>query len=118
VELIFFVLEIPNVVVLTKIDKRDEMVKENAATAFQSKPIKDIVMKVSESFGIPEYLVYPVKSYTNEFTLDTGVNILSLLALRQMLFCAEDHIDNTQMRRTMSAIRLGGADHENASEAI
>jgi len=111
-----FILEIPQVIILSKIDKRDEMIQENATLAFRSKPIKDMVMKVSKSFGIPEYLVCPVKSYTNEFTLDTGVDILALLALRQMLFCAEDHLDNAQMRGSMSAVRLGGGDHENASE--
>jgi len=72
---------------------------------------------MAESFGIPEYLVYPVKSYTKELTLDTGVDILALMALKQMLFCAEDHLDNAQMRGAMSAMAVGGGDHENASES-
>jgi len=113
-----FISDIPQLVILTKVDRRDKGVQENVKSVYRSKPIQEIVEKMADSFGIPEYLVYPVKGYTKELTLDTGVDILALMALKQMLFCAEDHLDNAQMRGAMSAMRLGGADHENASESV
>jgi len=113
----FCFLGIPQLIILTKIDICDETTEKNVASLFQSKPIGDVVTNISKSFGIPQNLVYPVKNYTKELTLDTGVDILALLALRQMLFCAEDHIDNAQMRGAMSAMAVGGGDHENASES-
>ena len=66
-------------------------------------------------------------NYEKELALDTGVDILALMALRQMLYLAEDLLDNTQMREAMSAMRVASSDNvqgsqvreaENSSESI
>ena len=122
-----FISEIPVVVVLSKVDKVDATLATDVSTVFKNAKVKEVVMETARLFGISANQVLPVKKYETEMTLDTGVDILALMALRQMLYSAEDHLDNAQMREAMSAMRVRGAgdvqgrrarDDETASESI
>jgi len=124
---LFCFTEIPLVIIITKIDKFDARLSTDVSSVFKNTKVKDVVMEMSKLFGIPGNKVLPLKNYDMEVTLDTGVDILVLIALRQMLHSAEDHLDNAQMREAMSAMRVRGAgdvqgrrarDDETASEAI
>ena len=94
---------------------------------FKNTKIKGAVFKAASIFGIPVNQVHPVKCYQEEMVLNESVDILALLALRQMLHWAEDHLDNAQMREAVSVMRLRGTDDvqgirarddETSSEAI
>jgi len=122
-----FISGIPQVVLLTKVDKVDVTLATDVSTVFKNTKVKEVVLETSRLFGIPSNQVLPVMNYEKELALDTGVDTLALLALRQMLYLAEDHLDNAQMREAASAIRIGGADNvqgrrarevETASESI
>jgi len=119
--------EIPLVILLTKIDIVDAALANDVSSVFKNTKIKEIVLDTSRLFGISGNQIFPVKKYEMEVTLDTGVDILALMALRQMLYSAEDHLDNAQMREAASAMRVSGADNvqgrqaravETASESI
>jgi len=97
------------------------------STVFKNTKVKEVVLETSRLFGIPSNQVLPVMNYEKELALDTGVDILALMALRQMLYLAEDLLDNTQMREAMSAMRVASSDNvqgsqvreaENSSESI
>ena len=97
------------------------------STVFKNTKVKEVVTETARLFGIPANQVLLVKNYETEMELDTGLDILALLALKKMLYSAEDHLDNAQMREAASSMRVGGADNvqgrrarevETASESI
>lgn len=70
------------------------MVFEDVSATFRSTAVKDMVDKTAEFVGMPRSNVLPVKNYESEIELDVNVNILALLALRQMLWFADDFLCN------------------------
>ena len=122
-----FISEIPVVVVLSNVDKVDATLATDVSSVFKSTKVKNVVLEMSKLFGIPGNSVLPLKNYDMEVTLDTDVDTLALMALRQVLYSAEDHLDNAQMRETMSAMLVRSPDNvqgrqasevETASESI
>ncbi|KAH3798707.1 hypothetical protein DPMN_152309 [Dreissena polymorpha] len=69
-------------------------------------------------FGFPKNHVFPVKNYENEIMLEDGVNILALLALRQILLFAEDYMDNKITEGVGCPDKVQEHDLETASESI
>jgi len=105
----------------------DATLATDVSTVFKNTKVKEVVLETSRLFGIPSNQVLPVMNYEKELALDTGIDILALMALRQMLYSAEDLLDNAQMREAMSAVQVAGADNvqgrqaneaENSSESI
>ena len=50
--------------------------------------------KAAQLLGLPRENVLPVKNYENEVELDENINILALLSLRQVIYLAEDFMEN------------------------
>jgi len=120
-----YISEIPQVILLTKVDQLDEKIAQDPTSIFTSRKAERMVQKMSKTFGLPENHVLPVKNYNKEIMLDVGVDILALMALRQMLYFSEDHLENIQMvearssKRSKSNKSVQGkraADLESASE--
>jgi len=86
----------------------DARLSTDVSSVFKNTKVKDVVMEMSKLFGIPGNKVLPLKNHDMEVSLDTGVDILALMALRQMLHSAEDHLDNAQMRKAISAMPVRG----------
>ncbi|XP_052220107.1 interferon-induced protein 44-like isoform X1 [Dreissena polymorpha] len=87
-------IEIPQAVLLTKIDIEEKALAQKYETVYSNSSIEKKVIQVSEMLGFPKNHVFPVKNYENEVMLDDGVNLLALLALRQILYFAEDYMEN------------------------
>ncbi|KAL3875155.1 hypothetical protein ACJMK2_038083, partial [Sinanodonta woodiana] len=85
---------VPQVVLLTKVDKVCHNVEKDHSFIFKSGLISDLVDKVSQVMGLPRGHVLPIKNYEKELELDTKISILSLLALRQMLRFSQDFLFN------------------------
>ncbi|KAH3892853.1 hypothetical protein DPMN_016986 [Dreissena polymorpha] len=83
---------IPQAVLLTKVDLVCQDVESNTSNVFTSKNIEAAVNKVSGLLGLPRNNILPVKNYENEIELDDNISILALLAMRQLLYFAEDYI--------------------------
>lgn len=82
------------VVLLTKIDLACPQTRENLLHVFHSQRIQNSVRMISKKFqGLPTNKIFPIKNYEWESELNPQVNSLSLLALRQMLRFAQDHIE-------------------------
>lgn len=85
---------IPQIVLLTKIDKVSESLKTNVSKTFLVPAIGDLVDKAADLFGVPRSSVIPIKNYENEMELREDINILALLALQQILNFADDYLAN------------------------
>ncbi|XP_053391215.1 interferon-induced protein 44-like [Mercenaria mercenaria] len=85
---------IPQIILLTKIDKLCKNVEKDASLVFKSPEVEQHVEKASQLLGLPRANVLPVKNYENENELDDNISILALLALRQILYFAEDFLDH------------------------
>ncbi|KAK3105694.1 hypothetical protein FSP39_003648 [Pinctada imbricata] len=85
---------IPQVVILTKIDKISESLTDDVSKIFNVPVIKDCIDRVSQIIGLPRSHILPVKNYEQEAALDENINILALLAMQQILRFADDFLYN------------------------
>jgi hypothetical protein len=85
---------IPQVVLLTKIDKVCEPLQQDVGLTYYVPAIKEHVDRVAAIIGLPRSHVIPIKNYESERELDTNVNILTLLAMQQILHFADDFLYN------------------------
>jgi len=89
------------VVILTKIDEccpeleRDE---GDITKVFHSRKMKELVVEVSQKFGVAQNMVFPVQNYSSETDKDQGIDILLLRALRQILRFSKTAIDDMHLR--------------------
>ncbi|KAL4236544.1 Interferon-induced protein 44-like [Mactra antiquata] len=77
--------DVPQVVVLTKIDKLCKLVYKDASYAMKSKKVFNTVSKAADLFGLPRHNVFPMKNYEKECEVDPNVDILTLLTLKGIL---------------------------------
>jgi len=55
--------------------------------------MKHTVKTAFEMFGVPRINILPVKNYEEETEVETGVDILALLALRRLQHLAKEHLE-------------------------
>ena len=94
----YTISEIPQLILLTKVDKLCNDVQEDVSKVFYSSAVEKAVDKASQLLGIPRAKVLPVKNYENEAELDDSTDILALLALRKMLHCSKDFMLNMKQK--------------------
>ena len=81
------------VVLLTHVDLILEE-PGRASTAYNSQNVYSAVEAASVKLSVPKSHVLPVINYETEVELDTEVDILALLALRQILRFADSYLDD------------------------
>ena len=89
-----YILGIPQVVLLTKVDKVCKVTGEDLSQVFYSPTVQENVDRVSQVMGLPRSHILPVKNYESEMELNDNINILALLTLQQMLHFADDYMYN------------------------
>ncbi|XP_053387153.1 interferon-induced protein 44-like [Mercenaria mercenaria] len=87
-------LDIPRIVLLTKIDVLCEFVDEDIENTYESEKVKDAVHVARELYKVPEHCIFPVKNYEREVEADYKKEILHLLALRQMIYFGTDFLNS------------------------
>uniref|UniRef100_UPI00398ED1AA interferon-induced protein 44-like n=1 Tax=Pristiophorus japonicus TaxID=55135 RepID=UPI00398ED1AA len=87
-------LEIPQIVLLTKVDEVCPLVGKDVENVYRSKYIEKKVMEVGKKLGIPVTCIVPVKNYWSDLELDCTTDILILSALVQMLRYADDYFED------------------------
>ncbi|ROL44606.1 Interferon-induced protein 44-like [Anabarilius grahami] len=87
-------LEIPQMVVMTKVDETCPHVQNDLENIYESSYIKMKVQEVSSRVGVPVSCVLPVKNYSQELELELKCDILLLSAIKQMLRSADDYLDD------------------------
>ncbi|XP_052814897.1 uncharacterized protein LOC128241838 isoform X2 [Mya arenaria] len=101
---------IPCVILLTKIDKVAPELEDNWKMTFQNAKVKECVEKAVNAFGISRNNVHPVKNYEIEVEVDEDLNVLSLLALRQIIHLSMDHMENVKLREDGNAVSESAED--------
>nr|XP_022302385.1 interferon-induced protein 44-like [Crassostrea virginica] len=84
---------LPQVVLLTKLDKICPDVNADVTRTFTSSAVCAAVEKVADIMGLPRVRVRPVKNYENETELVVGIDILVLEALKCCLDLVDDFIE-------------------------
>ncbi|XP_067892759.1 interferon-induced protein 44-like isoform X2 [Heterodontus francisci] len=87
-------LEIPQIVLLTKVDEECPMVGKDVENIYQSELIEKKVLDVGQQLGIPVTCIIPVKNYWSDHELHCATDILILTALVQLLRYADDYFEN------------------------
>ncbi|KAM4528985.1 interferon-induced protein 44-like [Fundulus diaphanus] len=85
-------LEIPHMVILTKIDEAYAELKD-LKNVYKSTKLKEKIQYVSREFGIPEISIFPVKNYHNEHQTNNDVDILILQALNRIIETGYDYLN-------------------------
>ncbi|XP_042320170.1 interferon-induced protein 44-like [Sceloporus undulatus] len=85
---------VPQLVILTKVDEICPSLEENVSDVYRSKTVEKQMQFAAERLGIPLCQIVPVKNYSSELDLKDDVDILLLMAVRQMLRLAESYLDN------------------------
>nr|XP_056701126.1 interferon-induced protein 44-like [Euleptes europaea] len=87
-------LGVPQLVILTKVDEICSFLEEDVSIVYKSKPVEKQMQLTAERLGIPLSQIVPVKNYSSELDIKFDVDILLLMAVRQMLRLAESFLDN------------------------
>ncbi|XP_030641299.1 interferon-induced protein 44-like [Chanos chanos] len=83
---------IPQVVVLTMVDKACQLVASDLSKIYSSVRIKEKIEECHTRVGVPMNCIFPVKNYHDENCLDPEVDCLILAALIQILHLADDYL--------------------------
>ncbi|XP_077189348.1 interferon-induced protein 44-like [Paroedura picta] len=87
-------LDVPQLVILTKVDEISSFLEEDISYVYRSKPVEKQMQLTAERLGIPLSQIVPVKNYSSELDIRFDVDILILMAVRQILRLAESFLDN------------------------
>ncbi|KAK3590759.1 hypothetical protein CHS0354_017273 [Potamilus streckersoni] len=87
-------MEIPQLVLLTKVDSVCKHVQEDISNIFRSPTVEHCVSKVAEILGLPRYAILPMKNIENEAELNMKLSILTMSNLRTILENADAFLFN------------------------
>ncbi|XP_053532153.1 interferon-induced protein 44-like isoform X2 [Ictalurus punctatus] len=85
---------LPQVVILTKVDEICPLVKQDLMKVYTSKKIKEKMQVCSNLLGIPLSNIFPVKNYHEEVDTKDDVDFLILKALDQIVNLANDALED------------------------
>ncbi|XP_008401132.1 interferon-induced protein 44-like [Poecilia reticulata] len=86
-------LEIPQLGILSHIDKVCSETESDVKNVYMSKDLNEKMNDFSSSLGIPMNCILPVKNYSHETQLNPDIGTLILNALKMMIDFGDDYID-------------------------
>ncbi|KAK3530269.1 hypothetical protein QTP86_022420, partial [Hemibagrus guttatus] len=86
-------LYIPVVAIMTKVDVACSLVKKNLTMIYKSKNIKKNMEQCSIELGIPVKYIFPVKNYHEEIENIKEIDVLILMALKNIVNFASDYVN-------------------------
>ncbi|KAF4074909.1 hypothetical protein AMELA_G00228680 [Ameiurus melas] len=81
---------LPQVIIMTKVDETCPLVKRDLRKVYTSKKIKEKMQECSNLLGIPLCHIFPVKNYHEEVDTNDDMDFLILKALDQIVNLAND----------------------------
>ncbi|KAI4885332.1 hypothetical protein NFI96_027588 [Prochilodus magdalenae] len=87
-------LGIPQLVVLTHVDKVSCAVKESVKHVYSSRALQEKMQKAAELVGLPLSYVLPVKNYISQLSVDLNTDILLLSAFNTILQAVDDMLED------------------------
>ncbi|KAK2817764.1 hypothetical protein Q7C36_021697 [Tachysurus vachellii] len=85
---------LPQVIIMTKVDELCPLVKKDIRMVYTSKKIKEKMQECSNALGIPMSHIFPVKNYHEETDTIDDIDLLILKALDQIVNLANDQLEN------------------------
>ncbi|XP_057188332.1 interferon-induced protein 44-like isoform X2 [Triplophysa rosa] len=85
-------LDIPQVVIMTRVDEACPLVNKHLRRVYTSKKIKEKMQECSNLLGVPMNYIFPVKNYHEEIDTDDDTDVLILRALTQIVQTANDKL--------------------------
>ncbi|XP_053532148.1 interferon-induced protein 44-like isoform X3 [Ictalurus punctatus] len=85
---------LPQVIIMTKVDEACPLVKQDLKKVYTSKKIKEKMQMCSNLLGIPLSNIFPVKNYHEEVDTKNDVDVLILKALDQIVNLANDALED------------------------
>ncbi|XP_063066393.1 interferon-induced protein 44-like [Engraulis encrasicolus] len=85
-------LDIPQVIVLTKVDKACPLVKQDLRKIYFSEKIQQMMNECSLKLNVPMNCIFPVRNYHKETRLDQEMDCLVLTALKQIVHFANQYV--------------------------
>ncbi|XP_006206041.1 interferon-induced protein 44 isoform X1 [Vicugna pacos] len=89
-----------HVVLLTHVDTLDMIMKGDLVDIYSCLPVKLKLEAVHRELGFPPSNIFVVRNYTSEWELEPVVDVLVLSALRQMLWAADDFLEDLPFEET------------------
>ncbi|KAG2461692.1 interferon-induced protein 44-like [Polypterus senegalus] len=89
---------IPQLVLVTKIDKACPQVRNDLTKVYRSRYLYEKVTQLGQMLGVPVSCISPVKNYSIETELNLHVDVLILTALQQMLRAADACFDDMKLK--------------------
>uniref|UniRef100_W5LWK1 G domain-containing protein n=1 Tax=Lepisosteus oculatus TaxID=7918 RepID=W5LWK1_LEPOC len=90
---------IPQVVLLTKVDKACPLVGNDLQKVYRSRYIRELIERASQKLGIPVNCILPVKNYSGEINLNDAIDVLALTSLLQILRSANGYLQNLDQKQ-------------------
>ncbi|XP_053532158.1 interferon-induced protein 44-like [Ictalurus punctatus] len=85
---------LPQVIIMTKVDEVCPLVKDDLRKVYTSKKIKEKMQECSNLLGIPLSHIFPVKNYHEEVDTNDDMDVLILKALDQIVNLANDALED------------------------
>uniref|UniRef100_A0A8C4STT2 Interferon-induced protein 44-like n=1 Tax=Erpetoichthys calabaricus TaxID=27687 RepID=A0A8C4STT2_ERPCA len=95
-------LEIPQLVLVTKVDLACNEVLRDVHNVYQSRYMKNKMERLEQQLGVPVARIIAVKNYSRELELSDAIDILLLGALQQMLRAADSYFDNVNLNERLT----------------
>ncbi|GCB60602.1 hypothetical protein scyTo_0003970 [Scyliorhinus torazame] len=87
-------LEIPQIVLLTKVDEACPLVRKDVINVYLNKLIEKKVLEIGKQLSLPALCIFPVKNYCSDLELADHTNVLLLSAVVRMLQSTNDYFEN------------------------
>ncbi|KAG2461618.1 IF44L protein, partial [Polypterus senegalus] len=95
-------LEIPQLVLLTKVDLACIEVQKDVHNVYKSSYIKERMERLEKELGVPVARIIAVKNYSSELELSDAIDVLLLGALQQMLRAADSYFENLNLNERLT----------------
>ncbi|KAJ8793477.1 hypothetical protein J1605_019311 [Eschrichtius robustus] len=89
-----------HVVLLTHVDTLDLITKGDLIDIYRCVPVKLKLEAVHRQLGFALSDIFVVSNYTSEWELEPVMDVLNLSALRQMLWAADDFLEDLPLEET------------------